>query len=73
MTTNSPGQRAVKNIELALFLNVSFTIIEIIGSFLTNSLIILSDALHDFGGSLSLPSPDRLKLKPKRQLIKSAP
>ncbi len=43
-----------KNIGVAFLLNVSFTIIEIIGGLLTNSMAILSDALHDFGDSLSL-------------------
>jgi cobalt-zinc-cadmium efflux system protein len=42
------------NIKLAFFLNLSFTIIEIIGGVLTNSIAILSDALHDLGDSLSL-------------------
>ena len=43
-----------KNIGVAFFLNLSFTIIELIGGFFTNSLAILSDALHDLGDSLSL-------------------
>lgn len=38
----------------AFYLNFSFTIIEIIGGIWTNSIAILSDALHDFGDSLSL-------------------
>lgn len=42
------------NIKVAFFLNISFTIIEIIGGLYTNSLAILSDALHDLGDSLSL-------------------
>lgn len=42
------------NIKIAFFLNLTFTIIEIIGGFYTNSLAILSDALHDLGDSLSL-------------------
>jgi len=42
------------NIALAFFLNFSFTIIELIGGFLTNSIAILSDAVHDFGDSISL-------------------
>ncbi|WP_420315824.1 cation diffusion facilitator family transporter [Ekhidna sp.] len=42
------------NIRVAFFLNLSFTIIEIIGGLWTNSIAILSDALHDFGDSLSL-------------------
>lgn len=53
---NKPGHnhQDTENIKLAFFLNLSFTIIEIIGGFLTNSIAILSDALHDFGDSLSL-------------------
>lgn len=42
------------NIKVAFFLNLSFTIIEIIGGIWTNSIAILSDALHDFGDSISL-------------------
>lgn len=45
-----------KNIKIAVFLNVAFTIIEIIGGLWTNSLAILSDALHDFGDSIVLIS-----------------
>jgi len=43
-----------KNIAVAFFLNVGFAIIELIGGVLTNSVAIMSDALHDFGDSLSL-------------------
>jgi len=43
-----------KNIQAAFFLNLAFTIIEIIGGLYTNSISILSDALHDFGDSISL-------------------
>lgn len=42
------------NIKLAFFLNLAFTAIEVIGGLLTNSMAILSDALHDLGDSLSL-------------------
>lgn len=42
------------NVKVAFFLNLSFTIIEIIGGLYTNSLAILSDALHDLGDSFSL-------------------
>ncbi|MEM2081262.1 MAG: cation diffusion facilitator family transporter [Candidatus Bathyarchaeia archaeon] len=38
----------------AAFLNVAFTVIEVIGGFWTNSLAIFSDALHDFGDSATL-------------------
>lgn len=43
-----------KNIRLAFFLNLLFTVLEIVGGLLTNSMAILSDALHDLGDSLSL-------------------
>lgn len=42
------------NIKVAFFLNLSFTIVEFIGGFFTNSLAIMSDAVHDLGDSLSL-------------------
>lgn len=43
-----------RNIRFAFFLNLGFTLIEIVGGLLTNSVAILSDALHDFGDSISL-------------------
>lgn len=42
------------NIKIAFFINLVFTVIEIIGGVLTNSVAILSDAVHDLGDSLSL-------------------
>jgi cobalt-zinc-cadmium efflux system protein len=42
------------NIKVAFFLNLGFTLIEIVGGLFTNSVAILSDALHDFGDSISL-------------------
>jgi len=50
---HSPDSSA-KNLAVAFFLNLGFTIIEFIGGFYTNSLAIMSDALHDLGDSLSL-------------------
>lgn len=44
----------VKNIQVAFFLNLLFTVIEFVGGFLTNSMAILSDAVHDLGDSFSL-------------------
>jgi len=43
-----------ERVRFAAFLNVAFTIIELVGGFWTNSLAILSDALHDFGDSIAL-------------------
>ena len=45
---------AVKNIRTAFFLNLAFTLVEIVGGILTNSIAIISDALHDLGDSISL-------------------
>jgi cobalt-zinc-cadmium efflux system protein len=45
---------SVSNIKVAFFLNLGFTIIEIIGGLWTNSIAIISDALHDLGDSFSL-------------------
>lgn len=46
--------KSVANIRTAFFLNLCFTIIEVVGGLLTNSMAILSDALHDFGDSIAL-------------------
>ena len=43
-----------ENIRTAFFLNLCFTIIEFVGGFLTNSMAILSDAVHDLGDSFSV-------------------
>lgn len=51
---HSHEHNAVKNIKLAFFLNLFFTIIEFIGGYLTNSVAVTSDALHDLGDSFSL-------------------
>ncbi|HCC52402.1 MAG TPA: cation transporter, partial [Porphyromonadaceae bacterium] len=45
---------ASKNISVAFFLNLFFVVVEVIGGLFTNSIAILSDALHDFGDCLSL-------------------
>lgn len=43
-----------KNILIAFFLNATFAVIEFIGGYLTNSVAIYSDALHDLGDALAL-------------------
>jgi len=45
---------SISNIKLAFVLNLSFAIFEIFGGLYTNSMAILSDAIHDFGDSFSL-------------------
>lgn len=45
---------STQNIRTAFLLNLGFAVAEIIGGLLTNSLAILTDALHDFGDAMSL-------------------
>ncbi len=52
--THNHNQNKQNNIRAAFFLNLSFTVIEIFGGLWTNSMAILSDALHDLGDSISL-------------------
>ena len=42
------------NLKIPFLLNLAFTCIEVVAGLLTNSVAILSDAVHDFGDSLSL-------------------
>ena len=44
------------NLKVAFFLNFSFTIIEFIGGILTNSMAIMSDAIHDLGDTIAIGS-----------------
>lgn len=43
-----------KNILITFFLNISFVIIELIGGMYSNSISIISDAIHDLGDSITL-------------------
>jgi cobalt-zinc-cadmium efflux system protein len=43
-----------QNLKVAFFLNLGFTVFEIIGGLYVNSVAIISDAIHDLGDSLSL-------------------
>lgn len=52
--SHNHGHSAGTNLKIAFLLNLAFTIVEIFGGFWTNSIAILSDALHDAGDSLSL-------------------
>ncbi len=45
---------STENIKVAFWLNLSFSVIEFVGGMVTNSVAILSDALHDLGDSFSL-------------------
>lgn len=43
-----------KNILIAFILNISFSIFELIGGFLTSSVAIISDSIHDAGDALTI-------------------
>ena len=47
-------QEGVSELRTAFLLNFGFTLIELFGGFWTNSVAILSDAVHDLGDSVSL-------------------
>lgn len=49
-----PHDGESRAIGIAFFLNLGFTLIELVGGLLTNSVAILADALHDLGDSLAL-------------------
>lgn len=44
------------NLKVAFFLNLTFTVIEFIGGAITNSMAILSDAVHDLGDTFAIGS-----------------
>ncbi|HEY3699614.1 MAG TPA: cation diffusion facilitator family transporter [Spongiibacteraceae bacterium] len=51
---NENAQRESQRIGFAFWLNLCFTAIELIGGLLTNSVAILSNAIHDFGDTLAI-------------------
>ncbi|MEL6944497.1 MAG: cation diffusion facilitator family transporter [Bacteroidota bacterium] len=55
------------NLKVAFFLNLGFTIFEIIGGLYVNSVAILSDVIHDLGDSLSLGTAWYLDRKSKQK------
>lgn len=56
-----------KNILIAFLLNFSFSILEIFGGIYTNSVAIISDAVHDMGDSLSIGVSYFLEKKSKKK------
>lgn len=45
---------SLKNIKLAFFLNLFFSLFELVGGLITNSVAIVSDAIHDFSDAIGL-------------------
>ncbi len=48
------SEGAGKNILSAFFINLTFTVISLIGGWLTNSMAIISDSIHDLGCTVSI-------------------
>ncbi|RYM33516.1 cation transporter [Brumimicrobium glaciale] len=58
---------STKNLKLAFWMNLGFSIFEIIGGIYVNSVAIISDAIHDLGDSISLGSAWYLEKKSKQK------
>lgn len=59
--------KSEKRILISFFLNFSFTIIELIGGIITNSVALFSDSIHDFGDSVSMGIAIVLERKSKKK------
>jgi cobalt-zinc-cadmium efflux system protein len=53
MAHNHSHQRE-SNIALVFFINLAFTLVELVGGFLTNSVAVMSNAIHDSGDAMAL-------------------
>lgn len=69
MTKHSHNKTG-KNLKIAFFLNLGFTIIEIFGGLYVNSVAIVSDAIHDLGDSFSIGIAWYLEKKSQKQADK---
>ena len=56
-----------KNILIAFILNLAFSIFEFVGGLFTNSVAIISDAIHDIGDALSIGISYFLEKKSKKE------
>lgn len=54
LNNRNNSHTSITNIKVAFVLNLSFTVLETVGGIITNSVAIISNALHDLGDSLSL-------------------
>lgn len=69
-TTNNLGggnMKTERNIMVAFLLNVFFSIFELIGGIFTNSVAIVSDAIHDLGDAISIGFAYLLEKKSKKK------
>ena len=61
------GHQSNKNLKIAFWTNLGFAIFEIFGGIYVNSVSIISDAIHDFGDSLSLGTAWYLQKKSTKE------
>lgn len=61
------NMRTEKNILIAFLLNLFFSILEFIGGAITNSVAIMSDAIHDMGDAMSIGLSYVLEKKSKQK------
>lgn len=54
MSLTNHHHHSTDNIRTAFLLNLFFTLVELVGGILTNSVAVLSDAIHDLGDSTAL-------------------
>ena len=57
----------INNTKITMLFNLTFSILEIIGGFLTNSISILSSAIHDFGDSITVCLENLFNKKSKQK------
>ncbi len=60
------SHKPMNNMVLAFFLNLFFSIFELVAGILTNSYAIISDSVHDFGDSLSIGTSCVLQKKSEK-------
>lgn len=60
-------KESANNIKMAFLLNLGFSIVELIGGIITNSISIISDSIHDFGDALSIAIAFFLEKKSKKE------
>ena len=59
--------KSLRNIKMAFLLNLLFSIIELFGGLITNSISIITDSIHDFGDALSIGIAMFLEKKSKNK------
>ena len=57
----------INNTKITILFNLTFSILEIIGGFLTNSISIISSAIHDFGDSIAVCLENLFNKKSKQK------